>query len=190
MTTIKSPTLTVDVVNTYSLSSISGPTTVYYDTNQTYTCTLTENGSASSGQSLSLYVNGSSVSTETTDSDGTASFTIQFTSSGSKTLQVEYSSPNGTVDSPTLTVDVKENTYTLSSISGPTTVDVGASATYTCTLTMNGSGYNGQTLILTYSGPDGTAGITATTDDSGTATWEISFTTAGTYTFDVEYNEP
>jgi hypothetical protein len=106
MTTIYSPTLTVDVKSNYSLSSISGPTTRTVDEEGTYTCTLDYKGSGYSGQKLTLYVNGDSITSATTDSSGTVSFTIGFKSTGTDSLVVKYVSPDGTIDSPPLAVSV------------------------------------------------------------------------------------
>lgn len=81
--------------------TLTGPASVSEGSQQTYSGTLTLNGSPVSDATVSLSINNGTPATATTDSNGNYSFQVTFTNTGSYTLAV---SANGA--SSSLTVNV------------------------------------------------------------------------------------
>jgi hypothetical protein len=86
-TTTTPTTTTTTTTSTYQLSAItaeySSPTVNETDT---FITTLTDNGNPVSNVSVAIYVDGTEITTATTDSSGVASFNLVFKHSGTHTL--------------------------------------------------------------------------------------------------------
>ena len=91
--------------------TLSGPSSVKENSNETYSGTLTLNGSPVSNATVLLSVNGNAPTDNATDADGNYSFDIGFTSAGTVTLKA---SSEGATASMTVTVS-KVSTCTSSS---------------------------------------------------------------------------
>ena len=81
---------------------LSGSSAVSIDTTNNYTVAVFENNNPVTGAAVSLKDSAGTIGTATTDTTGTATFSVKFTSSGTDTLYAEY---NG-IKSSSLTVTV------------------------------------------------------------------------------------
>ena len=82
--------------------TLTGANSVSVDSTKDYTVTVFQGNSPVTGASVSLKDSAGTIGTATTDTTGTATFSVKFTSSGTDTLYAEY---NG-IKSSSLTVTV------------------------------------------------------------------------------------
>lgn len=167
---------TVSPTQNYELN-LTGPLSTKTGVDNTYTVTLTNNGSAVPGVSVSIYINGVNSATGTTTSEGKAYFTVKFTNSGTATLYVKY----GNIISNKISVDVSSSTappseYTLT-LSGPNSGIVGNTLKFNASIT-NSLRLPVSAQISFYINGNK---INTESADLGTAEFITSFENAGTY---------
>jgi hypothetical protein len=163
-----SQTATVNVIPTVTSISLSlSETTAYVGDILTLKATLQANQGALSGQTVSFLVNGTSIGSAITDTSGTATLNYQLNiAPGNYIITAQFlptGSYGGSIATATLSVSAIPTTI---SLDAPTSVTTGDSVTITATLTGNGNGISGQTVIFSVQGKPIGSGMT---DTSGKA---------------------
>jgi hypothetical protein len=156
-----------------SLSAVSGTATFGGTATLTATLKSSATSQALSGQNVSFTLDGTSVGTATTDSNGVATLSGVTTTdaAGTHTGVVEASfagnSGHGAATNATGDLTVSKSDTTLGTVSGA--ASFGGTATLTATLTSSTTshGISGETVTFTL---DGTSVGTAMTNSSGVAT--------------------
>lgn len=166
--------------HTYLLTAQLSQSTIYTDGSTVISGVLTDNGSAMSGETITIYDGNTSLGTCTTDSNGAYSKTLSGFNSGSHTLKASHTN----VDSSTVSLTVNNHTYAISVSANPTTITSGQSSIISATLTKDSSAYSGQTVTFTYGGNS----YTSTTDTNGVATYTYTGTGVGSVTITASSN--
>lgn len=172
--TIQSTT-TVDVTGTKL--TLSGPSSLVQGTSGSYTATLVNSaGSGIQGQTVTIKSsNGNALNPATfmTDSNGSGTFQLTASNSGSDTVTV---SALGTQASQALTVS--SQAFSFSQPTANQQIAIDTPTTVKMTWQSSGSPVVGQ--VVTFSTTRGTlSAYTATTDSTGSASVTVSSTTAG-----------
>jgi hypothetical protein len=165
----------------YTLN-LTGPSSAQTGVSVSYSVTLENSGTPVPNVSVSLYLNGSAYPA-TTNSSGVASYSVEFSSSGTATLYAEYNGVKGNTLS--VNVSTSSTTFTLK-LSGPTNVTTGSSATYVATLDENGSPFASADVTLYL---ESQSYGTKQTNSSGQASFTLNFASAGTAVLYTTYTE-
>jgi hypothetical protein len=168
-------TTTVAVVGTKL--TLSGPSSLVQGTSGTYTATLVNSaGAGIQGQTVTVTSsNGNTLSPAsfTTDSNGSGTFQLTASNTGSDTVTV---AALGTQATQSLTVSGQA--FSFSAPAANAQIPIGTAATVSVTWVSSGTPVVGQ--VVNFSTTRGTlSALTATTNSSGVATVSISSTTAG-----------
>lgn len=184
-----SSTVTRDITKETSVLTLTSPlnnSTIYTGESVTVNGTLTDNdGVAMPSKTIVVSENGNTLTTFTTNNNGSFNGQLTGLSVATHSLKFEFVADDYyTGSNVTRTVNVLDHSYSLS-LTGTSIIQTGDTDTITATLTRDGVAYSGVTLDyeIVKGSTVITSGTTSATDNSGQAT--ITYTGTGVGDVDV-----